>query len=502
MGFSLLGSLAVAVIAIGCSATEGPSEFDPDMMQSEVAFGLEDLWEPTEIPDAGPILQREVTFDLPKFFRERGSEEGEADMTQREVTLDLDHFEEMDRQMFVPRSLKPELPFPPARPSLRNFPAICLYGEDRPRFPSSSLPQTGFSHLRRQGDAINRVESLYSFCCQKNGTQGQELSLCCAQQAWEYALNNFCEEEFSIKTRHYHCCKKQGGARWSCFEKEAPSQSYQPTTKGSVAFTSAPEPGFTWNPYACYRTNTEPRGKKKDTVEPKVPDISFPPGRPTSSNIGLMCGLRKRRPRYELKCLPSNSYGWLERQSKAMNRMEKAIKQCCKGQDDVLACADAKWQVVMDRYCKEEHSVKDRTYSCCDLPEGQERYSCFSSRAPNPQYNHEVDQHEISVSLKPGLICDTHKLLKKKLSVPLPIKSLVSQCCHLPTAQRTACVQGELDDLMERMCAEKEPLPPTVSPNCCLLSSHDAPNCLFNLLQEAVIKASQSSRAKKKCPLV
>lgn len=86
------------------------------------------------------------------------------------------------------------------------------------------------------------------------------------------------------------------------------------------------------------RTNVEHRFSE----DPKVPDISFPPGRPTSSNIGLICGLRKLRPRYQLKCLPSNSYGWLARQAKAMNRMEKAIKQCCKDKNEVLTCADGK----------------------------------------------------------------------------------------------------------------------------------------------------------------
>ncbi|XP_061103198.1 extracellular matrix protein 1 [Conger conger] len=513
--------VVVAVLAFRCLALEdepdmtqrevdfskilgekGISQLDHvhDVTQREMTFGSEDLWEHIELPEAGPdFTQREVTFDLPKILRERGSRRGEPDMTQREVTPDLDgHFEEIDWPMLVPRSSKLDMSFPPARPSFHNFPAICLYGEDRSRYPPSSLPQTGFSHLQRQGDAINRVESLYSFCCQKNGTQGKELSLCCAQQAWEYVLNGFCEEEFSIKTAHYHCCKKRGGARWSCFEKEGRSFSYQPTSKGSVALKSDPEPGFTWDPNTCQRASLEPRGAK----EPKVPDISFPPGRPTPSNIGRICRLRKLRPRYNLKCLPSNSYGWLERQSKAINRMEKAIKQCCKGQNEV-ACANGKWKVVMDRYCAEEHSVKDSPFPCCDLPQGPDRYSCLSSHAPHPRYDREMLQHEVThVTLKPGLICDTHKLLTKKFSVPFPVKSLVSQCCHLPAAQRTACVQGKLDDLMERMCTGKEPLPPAVSPDCCMQTSHGAPNCLFKLLEEAAIKATKFSALKKKCPLV
>ncbi|XP_064209604.1 extracellular matrix protein 1 [Anguilla rostrata] len=512
MGSLVLRSLlvVVAVLEFGCSALEGTSQLDPDITQREVTFDLEDLWEHIELPEADPdVTQREVTIDLPKILRERGSRRGEPDMTQRMVDPVLDgHFEEIDRPMLFPRSFEPKLPFPPARPYLHNFPAICHHGEGRHKYSRSSFPQDRFTHLQRQGDAIGNVESLYSFCCEKNGTLGSELSLCCAQQAWEHALNNFCDEEFSIKTNHYHCCRKRSVARWSCFEKGAPNKSYQPTnrfyqptSKGSVAPKSPSESEFNWNPDNCQRTDLEPREFRED---PKVPDIRFPPGRPTSSNIRMICDLHKIRPRYDLKCLPSDRYGWLARQSKAINRLEKGIKQCCKGQDEVLACADGKWQAEMDRYCKEERSVKSSVFSCCDMPKGQDRYSCISESAPDSTYTYEILQRPIDsvFFVKLDLVCDTHKLLAKKFPVPFPVKGLVSQCCHLPAAQRTACVQGELDDLMERMCTEKEPLPPTVSPDCCLQTSPPVANCLFKLLEDALIKAKRYSRIKRKCPLV
>ncbi|KAG9345371.1 hypothetical protein JZ751_009918, partial [Albula glossodonta] len=173
----------------------------------------------------------------------------------------------------------------------------------------------------------------------------------------------------------------------------------------------------------------------------KQTDISFPPGRPTVYNIKWVCEFRKFRPRYLQKCLPPNGYGWLARQAKAVNRMEKGIKQCCKGKKEVLSCANRKWQDVMDKYCKEEHSVKAPRFPCCELPEGQERYNCFSTRAPKSDYRPEMLSREVEVVFPTvGMVCDTHKLLTKKFSVPLPIKSLVSHCCHLRVAQRTACV--------------------------------------------------------------
>lgn len=83
-----------------------------------------------------------------------------------------------------------------------------------------------------------------------------------------------------------------------------------------------------------------PRAFRREPAS--IPDIHFPPGRPTSSNIKLVCKLRKLRPRYVASCLPRGGYGWLARQSKAINRLERGLKRCCKGKKDVLACADEK----------------------------------------------------------------------------------------------------------------------------------------------------------------
>ncbi|XP_036395120.1 extracellular matrix protein 1 [Megalops cyprinoides] len=521
MGSVILESLwiVVALLAFGCLALEdepdiaqrevtfdlseilgvkGASQPDPHLAQREVTFDLEDLWEPIELPEADPdVNQRDVTFDLPKILRERGSRRDESDMTQREVTLELDSgFKDMGPPVFGPRSFRePRVPFPPARPSSDNLPAICLHGAGRPRYPHHSLPQSGYSHLYRYADAIHRVESWYSVCCQGNKTQAE--TLCCAQQAWEHALSQFCEEEFTIKTRHYHCCKEQGGARWSCFEKDAPNRSYLPTSDGSVAPQSPPEPGFTWNPNACRRSETSmaPRSFRK------VPGFNFPPGRPTSSNIKWVCRLRKMRPRYNPKCLPSNAYGWLARQSKTINRLEKGLKQCCKGKNEVLACADGKWREVMDRYCKEEGSVKDSQFPCCKIAEGPQRYSCFSSRAPYPEYNYEILQREVSHTyLDLGLICHTHKQLTQRLPVQLPIKSIVKQCCHLPKTNRNGCVQGKLNDMLESKCAADKPLPPAFPPDCCTEPSREYFGCLSNMLIEALKKVT-TSPGYKKCPL-
>lgn len=493
---------------------QGASQLEPDITQREVDFG--GLWEPIEFP---VMEQREVTHEhmkpyLLKVLKERaGSRAADVDITQREITLHLDtDFTPGGRPMAGPRSFgdsHPSVLFPPGQPSPDNLQAICLHSSRRPRYPAYSLPQTGFGYLRRQGDAVNRIESWYSACCHRNGTQQvQEVTLCCVTQAWEQALSTFCSDEFSVKTRHHHCCKKEGGARLSCFHRESPNPTYLPTTQGEGS-SPIPEPGFTFNPNTCHKSQPGPRTirgekhKKSPQATPRVSDISFPPGRPTFDNIKLVCRLRKHRPLYTPKCLPRTGFGWLARQSKAVNRLERGFKHCCKGQEDVLPCAEGKWREVLDRFCEEEQKGRPHNSSCCDVGEGEDRYTCFSSRAPHPDYDQKLD----SASAAPqthtlGHICETYKIIKKNFPVALPVQNLVGQCCPLPADQRTACVQIQLVTLAESRCSAEKPSSPAVFQKCCPPSSQDAPKCLSGLLMNAITKATKSPRLRKrKCPL-
>uniref|UniRef100_A0A4W5LBE6 Extracellular matrix protein 1a n=1 Tax=Hucho hucho TaxID=62062 RepID=A0A4W5LBE6_9TELE len=287
-----------------------------------------------EFPD---MEQREVTHEhikpyLIKVLKERaGSRAANLDMTQRELTLHLDtDFAPGGRPMAGPRSFgdsHPSVLFPPGQPSPNNLQAICLHSSRRPRYPAYSFPQTGFGYLCRQGDAINRVESWYSACCHWNGTQQvQEVTLCCVTQAWEQTLSTFCTDEFSVKTSHYHCCKKQGGDRLSCFHSQTPNPHYLPTTQGAGS-SPIPEPGFTFNPNTCHKSQPGPRTvrgenpKKNPQATPRDSDISFPAGRPTSDNIGLVCHLCKHRPLHPQ--VPAPYRLWLAGPSKAMNRLER-----------------------------------------------------------------------------------------------------------------------------------------------------------------------------------
>ncbi|XP_054462629.1 extracellular matrix protein 1-like [Anoplopoma fimbria] len=145
---------------------------------------------------------------------------------------------------------EPDVPFPPACPTTQNLAAICYQGQGRPRYSSSFFPNSGVSHFRRRGSAINRLESWYSLCCSGQIAQQSDQILCCAKQAWKQTLSQFCMEEFSTMTKAYMCCADRGDARWACFDSELPNPNYD-SKPGYTAPPVPEEPGFTFNAFAC-----------------------------------------------------------------------------------------------------------------------------------------------------------------------------------------------------------------------------------------------------------
>ncbi|KAK9526724.1 hypothetical protein VZT92_015409 [Zoarces viviparus] len=143
---------------------------------------------------------------------------------------------------------EPDVPFPPAYPTAQNLAAICHQGQGRPRYLPGFFPRSRVSHFRRRGNAINRLESWYSYCCSDQIAQQNHQILCCAQQAWRQTLTQFCTEEFSTMTGAYVCCGDRGDAQWACFNRELPNPNYDPTP-GYIAPPVPVEPGFTFN--AC-----------------------------------------------------------------------------------------------------------------------------------------------------------------------------------------------------------------------------------------------------------
>ncbi|KAA0710193.1 hypothetical protein E1301_Tti016730 [Triplophysa tibetana] len=140
--------------------------------------------------------------------------------------------------------------FPPAQPSLMNLNAICLHGSGRARYPASIFPPSGYAYARRAGNAVNRLEAWFSQCCNEDVARGNGEILCCAKQAWEAALSQFCTEEFSTMTMPHECCERRGEDRWNCFTTQAPNPYYK-SLPGNLAPVVPADRIFTWDPNTC-----------------------------------------------------------------------------------------------------------------------------------------------------------------------------------------------------------------------------------------------------------
>ncbi|XP_072802746.1 extracellular matrix protein 1 isoform X9 [Vicugna pacos] len=114
--------------------------------------------------------------------------------------------------------------FPPGRPSPDNLDQICLPNRQHVVYGPWNLPQTGFSHLSRQGETLNLLETGYSRCCRCHSHTNR---LDCAKLVWEDTLDGYCDWEQAIKTHHHSCCRyPPSPARDECFARRAPYPNY------------------------------------------------------------------------------------------------------------------------------------------------------------------------------------------------------------------------------------------------------------------------------------
>lgn len=121
---------------------------------------------------------------------------------------------------------------------------------------------------------------------------------------WTEVLDGFCTEEFGVKTRQFHCCRRHGAARRRCFAQASAGAG------AAVAATKATARVTTWDL----------------VVEPP-----FPPGEPTATNIGNICRLRALRPG------PVGPRGSSGPRGRMRLRLEREYGRCCRNAS--LACA-------------------------------------------------------------------------------------------------------------------------------------------------------------------
>ncbi|XP_023572346.1 extracellular matrix protein 1 isoform X2 [Octodon degus] len=310
--------------------------------------------------------------------------------------------------------------FPPGRPSADNLNQICLPGRQPVVYGPWNLPQTGYSHLSRQGETLNLLETGYSRCCRCQSTTHR---LECAKLVWEDSMTQFCEAEFSVKTRPYSCCKQQGEARFACFQEGAPQPHYQ------LQACPSHQPGI--------------------SVGLEVP---FPPGLPTLDNVKNICHLRR------LRSMPRNlpATDPIQRQLRALTQLEVEFQRCCHPRSN-HTCAQKAWEDALDQYCDWEQAIKTHHHTCCHYPPSPMRDECFARRAPYPNYDQDIltlDLSRITPNLM-GHLCGNQRVISKHKQIPGLIWNMTARCCELPFPEQACCAEEEKLAFIDDLCGPR-----------------------------------------------
>ncbi|XP_066124135.1 extracellular matrix protein 1 isoform X1 [Saccopteryx bilineata] len=352
--------------------------------------------------------------------------------------------------------------FPPGRPSQDNLDQICLPTRQHVLYGPWNLPQSGYSHLSRQGEALNLLETGYTRCCRCHNYANR---MDCAKLVWEDAITRFCEAEFSVKTRAYGCCKQQGEARFSCFQEEAP--------------------------WPHYKLQACPKYQPVIFLGPELP---FPPGVPTLDNIKNICYLRRFR------AVPRNlpPTDPIQRRLQALTRLEGLFQRCCR-QGNNLTCIRKAWEETLDGYCEQEQAVKTHPYSCCHYRPSPTRDNCFANRAPYPNYDRDlltIDLSRVTPNLMDHL-CGNQRVLTKHKQIPGLIQNMTAQCCDLPLPEQACCAEEEKAAYINDLCGRQRSIWRDLA-FCCKLSPGDEQiNCFnVNYLKNVALVAGDTGDAK------
>ncbi|XP_076789050.1 extracellular matrix protein 1 isoform X5 [Arvicanthis niloticus] len=487
MGTISRSALVLACLALASAASEGAFKaLEQRELKPEHLFEHLHEVQPPSSPDDIPAYQEE----WPAFLNLNVDKEGPAvpqeaiplqkeqppprvTIEQKEVDPPVEHQEEIvqsRQKVEKPHTLTGQIPpeprtwnparhcqqgrrgiwghrldgFPPGRPSPDNLKQICLPERQHVVYGPWNLPQTGYSHLSRQGETLNLLETGYSRCCRCRSDTNR---LDCMKLVWEDAMTQFCEAEFSVKTRPHLCCKQRGEERFSCFQK------------------GAPQPDYLLRPCPSHQNGMSSGSQ-----------LPFPPGLPTPDNVKNICLLRRFRsvPRH----LPATDA--FQRQLQALTQLETEFQRCCR-QGHNHTCTWKAWEDTLDGYCDKELAIKTHPHSCCHHPPGPARDECFAHLAPYPNYDRDIltlDLSRVTPNLM-GQLCGNGRVLSKHKQIPGLIQNMTVRCCELPYPEQACCGEEEKLAFIESLCGSrrnswKDPA------LCCDLSPGDKQASCFN----------------------
>nr|XP_008513141.1 PREDICTED: extracellular matrix protein 1 isoform X5 [Equus przewalskii] len=210
--------------------------------------------------------------------------------------------------------------FPPGRPSPNNLDQICLPNRQHVVYGPWNLPQSGYSHLTRQGETLNLLETGYSRCCRCHSYTKR---LECAKLVWEDTLDRYCDREQAVKTHHHSCCQHPPSpARDECFASRAPYPNYD-----------------------------------RDIL---TLDLS----RVTPNLMGHLCGNTRV----------------LTKHKQIPGLIRKMTARCCELPfPEQACCAEEEKSAFIDELCGSRRSFWTDSAFCCDLNSGDEQTNCFNT---------------------------------------------------------------------------------------------------------------------------
>ncbi|XP_057684457.1 extracellular matrix protein 1-like isoform X2 [Corythoichthys intestinalis] len=136
-------------------------------------------------------------------------------------------------------------------------------------------------------------------------------------------------------------------------------------------------------------------------------NVPFPPARPTASNLANICTQGQGRPRYADSFFPRSGAGHFKRRGKAINRLESWYARCCGLPAERLCCARQAWKEALSQFCTEEFMTMSGHYECCRM-DGDERWTCFDSELPNPDYEATPGYTAPAMPFEPGFDFDVN----------------------------------------------------------------------------------------------
>ncbi|MCJ8728615.1 hypothetical protein PDJAM_G00006370 [Pangasius djambal] len=161
------------------------------------------------------------------------------------------------------------------------------------------------------------------------------------------------------------------------------------------------------------------------------------------------------------------------------------------------------WKEMVVKFCKVGEKIQVNQFECCKKQRGEEQYDCFSTAAPNPDYfiGQMADKSHWEAPPSLDMFCNTYRTLQKMKHLPFTVDEMAEKCCILVGDKRSACLQIQLDNLLDDACKADNPSLTQVKRKCCKKNAKGRSKCLTKLLLHNIAKAISITINPEICPI-